>query len=322
MLRVHAIVLFCLLLSAPLIAREIDVQPVSANAAAVARLTAQIEPAFSHVETKTGLSDDLGLTLVIVSGARNFADVAARDGVGMNAEGVLGYAMPGRRRVVLNLSGIHDRKLEPIGVLRHEIAHLVMGSSVRVAHPLWFEEGVAQYVESVALNELIENASAMPFGEFKNLEDIEGALRDEARAGAAYSEVREIIRLIADTYGEKAFKKLMRLLEKGEGPFEKAFENATGKSLTEFESVWLEDQSQRGSERTAGFFGRNFWWILLGLTALILPLALVLRRMRGKSQIEHWEDAEKHYPTDPSWSYHDDEPDSFTPEEPDAWKGG
>ena len=308
----------CVVLAAPLLAREVDVQSVGASAASVARLTAQVEPAFSHVETKTGLSDDEDLTLVIAGGAKGFADLAARDGVGMNAEGVLGYAIPSRRRIVLNLSGIHDRQLEPIGVLRHEIAHLVMGSSMRVAHPLWFEEGVAQYVESVALNELREAAGAASFIEFESMDDLEQSLRDEARAGAAYIEVREVIRLIVEKYGEGDFKRLMKQLERGKGPFDEAFESTTGASMKEFEAVWLADYQDRASDRTAGFFGRNLWWMLLGMTGLLVPLAVILLRMRGRSQVEHWEDVEKYYPSDPSWSYQQDEPDSFTPEDPDG----
>ena len=44
--------------------------------------------------------------------------------------------------------------------------------------------------------------------------------------------------------------------------------------------------------------------------------------MRGKSQVDHWEETEKLYPSDPSWSYTDDEPEGYTPEDPDAWKNG
>lgn len=314
------LLIIVLLLAGALNARDVNVQGVAASDADVARLTAQIEPAFSIVEKETGLSDDEGLTLIVAGGSKGFAELAARDGVGMNAEGVLGYAMPGARKIVLNMSGIRERQMEPIGVLRHEIAHLVMGASLRVAHPLWFEEGVAQYVESMALNELRESAGATPFVDFEGLDDLNAALREEARAGAAYIEAREVIRLIVETYGDRAFRKLMQALAGGEGPFAKAFETATGQALSEFDALWLKDYKARANDRTASFFGRNFWWILLGLTALLLPAFLVLLKLRGRSQVKQWEETEKYFPSDPAWSYHDDEPDSFTPEDPDAWK--
>jgi hypothetical protein len=315
----HLIVLL-LLLAPALFAREVHLEVVAADQATAARLQAQVEPAFEHVAQKTGINDDRSLILVVVGGARSFIELAARDGVGMHAESVLGYAIPAERRIVLNLSGIRDRQLEPIGVLRHEIAHLVMDSSLRLARPLWFEEGVAQYVESMALNELIEAQGGNPWIDFSNLADLDQALREEGRSGAAYSEVREVIRLIVSRHGEQKFFTLLKLLEKGEGPFDSAFEKATGENLAAFEAAWLEDREARAGRRVAGFFGSNLWWVLLGLTALLIPLAFVLIRMRGKSQVDHWEETEKLYPSDPSWSYQHDEPESYTPEDPDAWK--
>ncbi|MCA8916857.1 MAG: hypothetical protein KDB90_15800 [Planctomycetes bacterium] len=314
------ILLILLLLAPALLAREVSVQGVAADAAVVARLQSQVEPAFAIVEEKTGLADDGPLQLVVVGGSRSFSEMAARDGVGMEAESVLGYAIPSQRRLVLNLSGIRDRQMEPIGVLRHEIAHLVMGSTLRVARPLWFEEGIAQYVESMTLNELIEAQGANPWVDFSSLEDLDKGLREQSRAGPAYSEAREVIRLIVAKYGEQKFFKLLQLMERGEGPFDAAFERATGETLAAFEPAWKSDRAERKSARVAGFLGSNLWWILLGLTALIIPLAVVLRRMRGKSQVDHWEETEKLYPSDPSWSYADDEPEGYTPEEPDAWK--
>ena len=179
------LILLILVFASALHARNVDVQNVVAAESDVARLQSQVEPAFSHVKSKTGIDDQLDLQLVVVGGSRSFAELAARDGVGMHAESVLGYAMPGRRRIVLNLSGIRDRQLEPIGVLRHEIAHLVMGSALRVERPLWFEEGVAQYVESVALNELREAAGLNPWVDFDDLNDLNAALREVLRQSRA-----------------------------------------------------------------------------------------------------------------------------------------
>jgi hypothetical protein len=169
---------------------------------------------------------------------------------------------------------------------------------------------------------LREAANADPFSDFTNLMDLDAALRQEGRAGAAYVEAREVVRLIVNKYGESAFFKLLQRLEKGDGPFDAAFEAVTGANMAEFEAVWLEDREARSGARFAGFLGRNLWWMLLGLTALIIPLVFLLRRQRGKSLVKHWEEAEKFYPSDPSWSYTDDEPEGYTPQDPDAWKKG
>jgi hypothetical protein len=311
---------------ASLPARDVRVTHHGASQATLAQLQSEIEPAFDHIYNMTGVADDDAVYLHVIAGAGTFESTARADGVGMHAESVLGYAQPGRRRIVLNMSAIAERGLSPIGVLRHELAHLVMGSQLVVQRPLWFEEGVAQYVESVALNELREAASPT-MASFSSLEDLSAGLRQEGRSGAAYMECRELIRLIVKLHGEKAFKSLMDALEAGNGPFETAFEKHCG-PLPEFEAAWLEDQEARAGSRLARFFGATFWVTVFAVTAMIIPLAWWLRRRRGKSQVEHWEETEKYFPSDPSWSYATGEDDSFTPperepyepEDPDAWK--
>ncbi len=314
------LVALVLAVCAALPAREISVSSEGANQATVARLQSQIEPAFDSIHGKTGVADDAPVSLHVVGGADAFARIARADGVGMNAESVLGYAMPSRRRVVLNLSGITERGLDPIGVLRHELAHLVMGSQLRVVRPLWFEEGVAQYIEGVALNELREAAGSPSLATFGSLEDLSNALREETRSGPAYAESREVIRLIVARHGEQEFIALMNALERGDGPFEAAFETSTGETLQAFEAAWLEDQEGRAGSRFARFFGGMFWWVVLGLTGLLLPLVWLLRKRRGKSQVDMWEEQEKHFPSDPSWAYADPDDEQYTPPDPDTWK--
>lgn len=305
-MRTLLIILIATLAASALVARDVDMQVVSASESTAARLRAQVEPAFDHVEAMTGIRDEQGLTLVIAGGSRSFGEIARGDGVGMNAESVLGYAQPAVRRIVLNLGGIGERQLDPVGVLRHEIAHLVLGSAIAVERPLWFEEGVAQYVESVALNELREAAGANPFIDFESFADLNGALREEARAGAAYREARETVRLMVNRYGDGAFFRFMAALQDGEAGFDEAFAEEFGHDVQEFEAAWLEDRQRRAGSRWAGFMGGAFWWVLLGLTGALLPLIWMLLRVRGRSQLRKWEQQEGMEFEDPEWAYHDD----------------
>jgi hypothetical protein len=302
--------LICLLacaLAMTLAAREVHVESLGASTAAVARLNAQIEPAFNHIERRTGLRDTDDVHLVIAGTSREFERVAASHGVPQFGENVLGYAIPSRRRVVINLSTIQERQLEPIAVLRHELAHLAMGSLLRVERPLWFEEGVCQYVESMALNELRESAGGSAlFVSFDSLDDLSRGLREPARAGGAYLESREVLRLLVERHGEDRFLHLMRLLRRGEGPFGRAFHEATGETLDSFEAAWHEDYAARGGTRLSLFLGHYWIMIVFAITGLGVVGALVLRRARGRSQLEEWEEQEKYYPSDPSWSYTDE----------------
>ncbi len=297
--------LMLLVFACALDAREIRVTGEGAGQATLARLQSQIEPAFEHVANLTGIEDNAPVHLHAIAAASVFESTARDEGVALSAESVLGYAVPSQRRIVLNLSATTRRGLDPVGVLRHEIAHLVMGSQLQVARPLWFEEGVAQYIESVALNELIES-SAPAFATFDSLHDLSQGLRQDARSGAAYAESREAVRLINRRHGEDALHDLMRGLQRGPGPFEQAFEAATGENLAAFEAAWLEDQDSRAGSRLARWLGASMWWVL-GLPAVIIPLVWLLRRRRARSQVEMWEEQDKLYPPDPSWSYADND---------------
>jgi hypothetical protein len=296
------------LVAAPLTARSVEVTNLGASHGAVARLETQIEPAFRHIERKTGLRDVEDLHLIVVGTSREWQDIAAQHGVSQFGENVLGYAIPSRRKVVINNSGILERQLEPIAVLRHELAHLAMGSLLRVQLPLWFEEGVCQYIESMALNELRESAgSAAVFTTFDSLDDLSEGLRDPARAGAAYIESREILRLLVQRYGEDRFLRLMRLLREGQGPFGRAFYDATGETLEGFEEAWLADYRSRRGSRVAMFIGGYWMMIVFAITGIGLVGAIFLRRARGRSLIDKWEEEEKYFPSDPEWSYNDDD---------------
>jgi hypothetical protein len=307
MVRTLVLCLLACALAVPLAAREVRVESLGASTASVARLQAQIEPAFRHIETRTGLRDTEDVHLVVAGTSRQFERLAATHGVAQFGENVLGYAIPSRRQVVINLSTIQERQLEPIAVLRHELAHLAMGSLLRVDRPLWFEEGVCQYVESMALNELREAAGSQAlFVSFDSLDDLSLALREPARAGGAYLESREVLRLLVQRHGEDRFLHLMRLLREGESPFEQAFAAATGETLEAFEAAWHEDYAARSSRRWSLFLGPYWIMIVFAITGLGVIGALALRRSRGRSQLEVWEEEEELYPSDPSWSYTED----------------
>jgi hypothetical protein len=306
------VLMLLILLCAALPARELHVTSDGANQATVARLQAQVEIAFDIIYEKTSLHDEGPVRLHVVGGMTAFERAANADGVSMRGENILGYAVPSQRRVVLNLAAVAQRGFDPIGVLRHELAHLAMGSLLRVSRPLWFEEGVCQYVESVPLNLLLEGAGPASFATFESLDDLSASLRDENRAGPAYAEAREAVRLLVERHGQEAFFAFMGKLELGEGPFEAAFEASFNEPLAAFETAWLEDQEARKASRWTAFFGGVFWLIPLAIAALILPMVWLLRRGRGKSQVEVWEEQEKYFPSDPSWSYAQDD---------ESWRG-
>lgn len=295
------LLLLILLCACPLAARQVDFVNMGVAEYRAARIQSQIEPAFEHVQGKTGLADDGPIFLAIVASGARFAEIAANDGVSMDAETVMGYAIPARRRVVLNFSAIDERRMEPLGVLRHEIAHLVLGG-LPSPRPLWFEEGVANFVENVAMNALIEGTQVpLMAADFESLQDLSAGLRDQ-RTGEAYPQSRRVIEILVETWGKAALEKLLAELAHGI-EFEVAFTAATGDKLARLETLWLEDRKQRQSGQFVMWLGVNWHWLLFAGAGLLMFVAIALRRKRARRQIDEWEEQEALFPSDPAWSY-------------------
>jgi len=296
-----ALLALALLCAAPLAARQIDFVNMGVAEYRAARIQTQIEPAFEHVAARTGLADDRAIFLTIVASGRRFAEIAANDGVAMDAESVLGYAMPAHRRVVLNFAAIDERGLEPLGVLRHEIAHLVMGN-LRSPRPLWFEEGLANYIEGIAFNALIEQSQTPLIGaDFDGLDDLSAGLRDQ-RAGESYPESRRVIELIVKTWGKDALGALLRGLSDGV-EFNEAFAGATGASVADLEARWLKQREEQSGGRLMAWLGANWTWLLFAAGGGLMIAAVIIVRRRGRKQVDLWEEQEAYFPSDPSWSY-------------------
>jgi hypothetical protein len=307
-MKTLALICLLMLLGATMLpARNVRVEAINTPAHSAARLEGRLEEAFQVVAERTGLVDDGPVHLVLVTGPRTFREFADADGVAMNPESVLGYAVPSRRRLVLNLSAIAERGFDPVGVLRHEVAHLVLDSSLRTARPLWFEEGVAQYVEAVPLNLLLEGAASTPLWvDYQGLADLSDALRQAGRSGQAYSDARGVIQLLEQRHGRARLKELMSRLARGGQTFEDAFGQAMGESLSAFEEAWLEELRRRRGTRLLVWLGANWWIVMFAAAGVILTLGIFLRRRRGASQLDTWDEQEKYYPSDPAWSYQDD----------------
>lgn len=303
------ILLLILLLAAPLCARGMTVTAIDVSASRKMQIEAAVDPALEHVETRTGLAFTGEISLVLVGDGRRFAHMAEQDGIGLSAENVLGYADPVARRVVLNLAAIDERQLKPLGVLRHELAHLVMGSALLSKRPLWFEEGVALWVENMPLDALMESAgSQLAPPTYKTLDELDAGLRDNREAGAAYGQARSVIEIYAKRYGDAKLRALLKKLQAPGVGFSAAFKEASGDELRTFEREALGEIASRQENWWVLFLGANWWWLLFSFAAVLAGLALLRRRKRTKQMIDAWEEQEKLYPSDPSWSYAQDDP--------------
>ncbi|MCC6575333.1 MAG: hypothetical protein IT462_16275 [Planctomycetes bacterium] len=293
-----------------------NVAAIDVSAARRTSIEQQVEPAFGHIARMTGLADDGELQLTLVGNSTRFAEIARADRISLDAENVLGYAQHAARRVVLNLSAIEERRLSPISVLRHELTHLMFGAKIRADTPLWFEEGVCLWVEAFAMDALIESSNPnLVEPDIPDFATLEKGLRQNHLAGFSYNEARRVLYLAERLYGRNALQKLLQLLSLPDAQFEPAFKTALGISLPEFEKVWQEDRKRGVIERLWMWVGANMWVLVFLFAAVIALIALALRRRRTAKQIEAWEDEDKYYPGDPSWSFSQGDDD-------ERWRGG
>ncbi|MDH5640807.1 MAG: hypothetical protein OEY28_05900, partial [Nitrospira sp.] len=307
MTRIVAICALCICCSGLAAGRQLDITAIEVDSTLRRQVESRVEDAFAGIAKATGLVDDRELHLVLVGDSDQFASLAKSDGVSLRAENVLGYAEPGARRVVLNLAGIAARGVSPEGVLRHEIAHIVMGSALVADRPLWFEEGICQWLEATPIDAIRESApGVLPDPSYDSLGDLSKELRG-SNAGLAYVEARRVIQFMVNRHGAKKLRAMLGGMALTPTPFSDAFVGATGESVAEFEAAWLEDFKVRRKGRFVEWLGANWWWLLFG-SAAVLSFSLFLRKRRKRlSLVEMWEEQERHFPSDPEWSYFEDE---------------
>ncbi len=207
--------------------------------------------------------------LVLVSDSQSLAKVTRGRAPGWGA----GVAFPGARTIILraDLPDIEQ-------TLRHELAHLVLRTSVRGRLPLWFDEGYAAWgsgefsrLASLELN------LAVASGKLPTLEELSRMLRGSAvSADLAYALAASAVLEIVQRPPPGGLTPLLDRLQQGED-FETALTEATGLSLDRFEESWQAALRRRYSLLT---------WLVAGgmwsLVAFSLGGLLWYRRRRDR----------------------------------------
>ncbi len=184
-----------------------------------------------------------------------------------------GVAFPGARTIILR-ADVPDIDQ----TLRHELAHLVLRTSVRGRLPLWFDEGYAAWAsgEFTRLASLELNL-AVASGELPSLEELDRMLRGSAvSADLAYALAASAVLEIVRRPPPGGLEPLLQRLERGED-FATALGDATGLSVDRFEESWQSGLRRRYSLLT---------WLAAGgmwaLVAFSLGGLLWYRRQRDR----------------------------------------
>ena len=162
---------------------------------------------------------------------------------GLLPEGVAGFTEFLKGRVALPLSGSYA---DFERVLHHELVHVFMFDRIRTVlrgrgsadvwfGPLWFSEGLAEYLsgaqDSYAHMILRDAMFSGRLAPIARMHRIHGTFQ-------MYKEGESICHLMAERYGEDVFARLLDNWWRGE-EFGRVFEATTGESLADLDAAWV-----------------------------------------------------------------------------------
>jgi len=153
--------------------------------------------------------------------------------------------------------------------LRHELAHLVLRTTVHTRLPLWFDEGYAAWGSGeVNRAESLELNLAVAAGRIPLFAELDGMLRGSSgTADLAYALAASAVAEIARREPRGGLERLLTRLEAGEG-FESAMVAATGLTPDRFEAAWRSALKRRYSLLTWLVAGGMWSVIAFGLGGL------------------------------------------------------
>lgn len=179
--------------------------------------------------------------------------------------------------------------------LRHELAHLALGSALGDRAPRWLHEGFAyQHAGEWAWDQMETLAGMAWFGGMIPLDDLEhGFPAEELPASHAYAEAYDFVGYLSrrgrfedgsDAGNRWPFRKFLTELGKGID-IDSAARHAYGKPLHALFDEWSSDLSKRYLIAPVGLIGLAVWV----LCALLLALGWWRRRRHNRRRLAQWD---------------------------------
>jgi len=193
------------------------------------------------------------------------------------------FAFPDQRKIVMQGRGAGSDAGDPVGVLRHELAHLALHEAMGGLPPRWFDEGYA----SVAAGEFsreqaFETSIGMVWRTLPTLEQLErGFVRGGMEASWSYAMAHRVVSELDGLGGAGGLANFFRYW-KSTGSFEKGLRQAYGMTGEGFEKHWRDATRRRYGALS---FVTNVS-AALGLFAVVLVPLFLQRRARDRKKLE------------------------------------
>ena len=188
---------------------------------------------------------------------------------------------------------------DPTSTLRHELAHIALGSALGPKAPHWLHEGFAYQHSGEWSWDRTETLAGMAwFGGIIPLEQLDASFpAEESPAQRAYAEAYDFVGYLSrrgrwedkDDDGDRwPFRRFLTMVGQGTD-IDAAAHKAFGKPIGQLFDEWREDLSKRYLLAPIGLFGLALWIFC----ALLLTLAYIRKRRHNRRRLGEWERAEQ-----------------------------
>jgi hypothetical protein len=257
-------------------------------------ILAAAEDSRTFIKETTGLEINEEVTIVVLRNRKSYEQFVAKEG---GERFSVGIAFTERSLLVIDASAEHSIISPASGILRHELFHIALArfsAKETIKIPLWFNEGVAQFLESRSLTYLEEQdiATLARGGQLKPFSELaDGYPQDESQRRIMYLASLSFVSYLIGNEPSKLRSLFNGLKEKKD--FNKAFESAFGDSVDRFQLLWQASMSKEYS----------FWWqfllrttsdyLIFAILVIVLVIVYFIRRRRSIRQLQELSDSEQ-----------------------------
>jgi hypothetical protein len=276
-----------------------------------------------EIEEKTGLGYRGGISLVLCTDRESFDSYAASLPGGHGE--VFGFFAPpeiiqgsgGVPSIALNLELIDESGARAREVYKHELAHAVLYANVLARlRPLWFEEGVAQWVSKTPMESVLRELGHAGGGgeDPASLNQVSMWMRQPESMGNAYAHGLAAVQLLESMHGEGAVRRLLVAMaaESSHGSsarIEEVYHTVFGASFGAFQQRFVEQRKRTDWGRWLGFLGTNLWALLMLFGGVLIAVGVHRKRRREAAMMESWRQIDADFPPEPDHAFHGPEYD-------------